>query len=122
MRNVETRPKAVQGQVFGNGQINLLDPVLIFKGKLRAAASPGKFHDSADLRWLESRYSDLLCQNRHVFRLDYVGLAFKRYNELQFVFQRIGINLNTALAAAAQLDPEHMPPPMPGDVLTRILS
>ena len=35
---------------MGSGQISHLNAVEIFKGKLRAAAARGKFHDSADLR------------------------------------------------------------------------
>lgn len=46
--NVLMRSLQVKGQNSGQQTISLLDPVLIFKGKLRAAALRSKFHDSAD--------------------------------------------------------------------------
>lgn len=50
MQAVQPTHRQVAGQVMGSGQISHLNAVEIFKGKLRAAAARGKFHDSADLR------------------------------------------------------------------------
>lgn len=116
MRNLQTRPVQVQGQVNGNRPISLLDPVYVFKGKLRAAALRGKFHDSADLRWLESHYGNQLRQNKSQFDLHYVGLALRRYPELHNLFDRLGLNIPAAQAATAQIDLAHLPAPRPGDV------
>ncbi|WEW54789.1 hypothetical protein PRK78_000214 [Emydomyces testavorans] len=49
--NMQTVLRQVSGQVFASGHASFLDPAYIFKGKLRAAATRSKFHDSADL-WL----------------------------------------------------------------------
>jgi hypothetical protein len=116
MRNLQTRPLQVQGQVNGNRPVSLLDPVYVFKGKLRAAALRGKFHDSADLRWLESHYGNQLRQNKSQFDLQYVGLALRRYPELHNLFDRLGLNIPVAEAGTAQIDLAHLPAPKPGDV------
>jgi hypothetical protein len=121
MQTLEPQPIPVIGQVLGNGQTALLDPVYIFKGKLHAAATRGKFHDSADLRWLEGRYIDMLRERRNEFALEDLGLAMKRYPELELVFNRIGVNITAAQAAAAHLDPRHLPPPQRGDVQKGLL-
>jgi len=121
MQALQTQSISVTGQVYGNGQTFLLDPVYLFKGKLRAAAMRGKFHDSADLRWLESRYINMLRQRRNEFSLEYLGLAMKRYPELEQLFNRIGVNIAAATAAAAHLDLRHLPAPQRGDVQRGLL-
>ncbi|KAL2368937.1 hypothetical protein BDBG_06427 [Blastomyces gilchristii SLH14081] len=122
MADVVPRAAQVTGETQGTGATMLLDPVYLFKGKLRAAATRGKFHDASDLRWLESNYLSRLQQNRGQLSLLYVGLALKRYPELQHCFTRIGVNIQAAIARAAAHDINHLPPPQPGDVQKGLLA
>ena len=110
------------GETQGLGSTALLDPVYIFKGKLRAAATRDKFHDSADLRWLESRDLTRLQQNKGHFNLLYVGLALNRYPELYSCFSQIGLDIQTATAMAASHNIRYPPPPQQGDVQKGLLA
>ncbi|KAI4151994.1 MAG: hypothetical protein LQ340_003158 [Diploschistes diacapsis] len=83
--------------------------------KVRAAALRDKYHDSADIRWLEGNYRPLLIERRDVVNLDYAGLAMKRYPELEFVFNRIGIDVQAAKARVAAVYLSGLPPPQNGD-------
>ncbi len=112
---------AITGQALGNGRASFLDPVYIFKGKLRAAATRAKFHDSANLRWLETRYSAQIQARRGELILDHVGLALKGYPELANLFARLGVDLNGARYAARNLHPNQLPAPAPGDVQQGLL-
>lgn len=112
----------IMGETQGQGSIALLDPIYLFKGKLRAAATREKFHDSADLRWLEDQNIARLQQSKSQFSLLYVGLALKRYPELQLCFTRIGLDIEAAKATAASQDLRHLPPPQPGDVQKGLLA
>ena len=103
MENVEPTYKSVAGEALGNQYAAILDPVYIFKGKLRAAAARAKFHDSADLRWLEQKFGAIFQQRRSEFNLETVGLAMKRYPELESLFVRIGVDITVAKARAATL-------------------
>ncbi|KAK2762724.1 hypothetical protein FQN54_000898 [Arachnomyces sp. PD_36] len=122
MTGVQPAVTQISGETQGTGPTALLDPVHLFKGKLRAAATRSKFHDSADLRWLEGNCLAKLQQNRAQFSLLLVGLALKRYPELQLCFTRIGINIGAATAAAAAHDLNQLPPPQPGDVQKGLLA
>lgn len=77
----------------GTGRSSFLDPFYLFKGKLRAAATRSKFHDAADLRWLQGRYSDAIQARAVELDLQYIGLAMKRYPELELLFGRLGVDL-----------------------------
>ena len=120
MENVEPTYKHVAGQILGNQYAAILDPVCIFKGKLRAAAARAKFHDSADLRWLEQKFGATLQQRRGEFNLETVGLAMKRYPELESLFVNIGVDITTAKARAATLDLSTLP--QRGDVQNGLLA
>ena len=122
LQNVQTRSVQVSGQVKGSGSIAILDPVYIFKGKLRAAATRGKYHDSADLRFLEGRYLNRLREKRNQFNLRYIGLAMKRYPELELVFNRIEVDTRAAQAQVATEDLRRLPAPRHGDVQRGILA
>ncbi|KKZ61108.1 hypothetical protein EMCG_04306 [[Emmonsia] crescens] len=122
MAEVSPTITQVAGETQGTGSIAVLDPVYLFKGKLRAAATRGKFHDSADLRWLESTAFARLQQSKGQFSLLYVGLALKRYPELHSTFSRIGLDIGAAQAAAISYDVGHLPPPQPGDVQKGLLA
>ena len=53
MTSVHPATVQIAGQTQGTGATSLLDPVYLIKGKSGAAATCEKFHDSANLRWLE---------------------------------------------------------------------
>ena len=106
---------------MGSGQISHLDPVDIFKGKLRASATRAKFHDSADIRWLEQKFLSQLMARTSEFNLEYVGLALKRYPELELSLARIGIDIPAAKDRIASVDLKSLPPQQPGDVQKGLL-
>ncbi|EFE44409.1 hypothetical protein TRV_00825 [Trichophyton verrucosum HKI 0517] len=122
MSNVVPNVTQIAGETQGSGATSFLDPVYLFKGKLRAAATRSKFHDSADLRWLETYALSILQANKSQFSSLYVGLALKRYPELHHCFERIGLNIDAATNAAAAYDLHHLPPPQPGDVQNGLLA
>ncbi|OBT83683.1 hypothetical protein VE02_07583 [Pseudogymnoascus sp. 03VT05] len=122
MQNIQPAARQVAGESSGLQYTALLDPVYIFKGKLSAAAKRGKFHDSADLRWLEERFNARLQQGREEFNLDYVGLAIKRYPELEMLFIRINVDVNAAKLRVAPLALNKLPPPARGDVQMGLLA
>lgn len=111
----------VNGMRLGNGPAFFLLPFYIFKGKLSAAATRTKFHDSFDLRWLEDRYREVIKVRRDELSLVYIGLALKRFPELEHLFRRIGIDIATATDLAKDLDPENLPPTSTGDVQKGLL-
>ncbi|KAK5069154.1 hypothetical protein LTR64_008693 [Lithohypha guttulata] len=121
LTNVPMGKVQVKGQNSGQQTISLLDPVLIFKGKLRAAALRSKFHDSADLRWLETRFSAQLATTVAQFDPVYVGLALRRYPELNNTFLRLGLDLQKAEAAVQSYSLDKLPAPQPGDVQKGLL-
>ena len=121
MQGVEPLIKTVPGQTQGSGSIAHLDPALIFKGKLRAAATRAKFHDSSDLRWLEARYRSLTKQKKSLFSLQYIGLALKRYPELHLVFHRLELDIEAASSLVQSQNPSNLPPPQRGDVQKGLL-
>ena len=94
--DIKVRQVNVAGDVLkGDHSIFLLDPFYIFKGKLGAAATRQKYHDAADLRWLERKYRNILHEHCDEINIGYVGLALKRSLELEACFQRIGIDVKT---------------------------
>lgn len=121
MKNVVMHELNVSGQLNASGSISLLDPIYIFKGKLRAAATRGKFHDSADIRWLASRSTDHLKSKRTEFNLGLVGLAIKRYPELEATFLQLGLDVTKAKDRVAGIDLRQLPPPKVGDIQSGLL-
>ncbi|EXJ76900.1 hypothetical protein A1O3_10057 [Capronia epimyces CBS 606.96] len=119
--NIEVSQRNVTGDVFSSRPICILPPFNIFEGKLAAAATRHKFHDSADLRWLESRFRNSIRSRRNEINLEHVGLALKRWPELQHCFERIGIDTKAAKDRVSNVDIRHLPPPRPGDVQRSIL-
>lgn len=122
MSGLSTHKVAVSGQASGSGRISLLDPVQIFKGKLHAAATRAKFHDSADLRWLAVRAKDKLIAARAQLNLPTIGLALKRYPELKSTFLSLEINTKKAEEAVANVSLSQLPPPKVGDVQMGLLA
>ncbi|KAE8356062.1 hypothetical protein BDV28DRAFT_7345 [Aspergillus coremiiformis] len=121
MKDVPVSLRTINGQRLGTGQASFLDPFYLFKGKLRAAATRSKFHDSADLRWLAARYGNLIQARKVELNPQYIGLAVKRYPELEHLFGRVGVDLNGAKDAARDLDPFKLLRPTPGDVQRGLL-
>lgn len=114
--------KKVKGQFFGVRTINQLPPSLIFKGKIFAAARRAKFHDSADLRWLENNRGPEIQQNAYDLPLEEVGLAMKRYSILERVFLRLGVNVEAAKARTVSMDLKELPAYQKGDVQASLLA
>jgi hypothetical protein len=110
----------LNGQVTQFGASSFFTPFHIFKGKVHAAAQRDNFHDAADLRWLETRYSQEIRTSKEL-NPKFVGLAMKRYPELETQFTRLGIDVMNAKKAAANLDPNKLPKPAPGDVQEGLL-
>jgi len=121
MKDVRTHTLSVSGQLRAAGKVSVLDPVYIFKGKLRAAATRSKFHDPADIRWLASHSADHLKARRGAFNLSHVGLAIKRYPELQMTFRNLGLDVEKARQLVASIELSQLPPPKRGDVQSGLL-
>jgi hypothetical protein len=121
MRNVRPTMITLNGQFIRSGVSAFLDPLYLFKGKLRACATRGKFHDSADLRWLEDRYHAHIKPHIHELNIEYIGLAIKRYTELELLFNRLGVDVAGAKHAVRKMDLKKLPPPAVGDVQEGIL-
>ena len=111
----------ITGSKMGTDKASFLDPVAVFKGKLRATATRNKLHDFADLRWLKERYAAAIRQKVSELNLEYVGRALRNYPELEPLFNDLGIDLNAAKARVANIDTA-LPVPEPGDVQKGILS
>ncbi|RSL84853.1 hypothetical protein CDV31_016650 [Fusarium ambrosium] len=111
----------IEGPSLGQGSSSFLDPFYLFKGKLRAAATRGKFHDSADLRMLGGKYKSAIESRSQELNVQYVGLALKRYPELERLFQQLGIDVEQAKFATKDLDLSSLPPPTAGDVQRGLL-
>lgn len=114
--------KSIQGETLGNGNAFFLDPVYIFKGKLRACATREKPHDAADLRWLEDRFGADLQRKIGEINLEWAGLALKRSPELEYPLSRIGLDIEEAKARVAKFDINNLPSPQPGDVQKGLLA
>lgn len=120
--NVHSETIQVTGQSGQAATTVFLDPFHLFKGKLGAAATRGKFHDSADLRWLEDRYRPQLVARRGELSLLYIGLALKRYPELELLFQRLVVDIQEAKRAAEGTDINQLPAMPTGGVQRRLLA
>jgi hypothetical protein len=121
MSDIQATVHAVNGQRLGSSLASFLDPFYLFKGKLRAAAARSKSHDSFDLRWLADRFEESIKAQKDELNLEYIGLAVKRYPELELLFGRLGIDLVKAKDASCDLDPNKLSAPAPGDVQRGLL-
>ncbi|RYP78939.1 hypothetical protein DL769_003104 [Monosporascus sp. CRB-8-3] len=122
MANVPCRSIPIRGLSLGQGTSSFLDPFYLFKGKLRAAATRAKFHDSADLRMLASRYASVIRSRANELNPESVGLAIKRYPELERLFEQLRVDVERAKRAAKHLDLNRLPPPTHGDVQRGLLA
>lgn len=121
MRDVQASVRTINGQRLGTGQASFLDPFYLFRGKLRAAATRSKFHDSADMLWLADRYGNAIQAHKEGLDLQFIGLAMKRYPELELLTERLGVDLGNAREAMRDIDPSRLPAPAPGDVQRGLL-
>ncbi|PYH37231.1 uncharacterized protein BO87DRAFT_353721 [Aspergillus neoniger CBS 115656] len=121
MRDVQASVCMINGQRLGTGQANFLDPFTCSKEKFRAAATRSKFHESADMRWLADRYGNVIQAQKEGLNLQYIGLAIKRYPELELLFERLGVDLGITMEAVRDMDPSRLPAPAPGDVQRGLL-
>ncbi|EGX95925.1 hypothetical protein CCM_00579 [Cordyceps militaris CM01] len=122
MSALSLKRQVIHGAVLGQGTSNFLSAFQLFKGKLRAAATRNKFHDAADLRALESKYREEIKSQSQGLSLSYVGLAMKRYPELVYLFERLGVDVQRAKELAEDIDLAKLPPPEPGDVQRGLLA
>ncbi|KAL4799217.1 hypothetical protein BDV19DRAFT_385468 [Aspergillus venezuelensis] len=122
MRNLQATVRDVNGKHLGAGQSSFLDPFILFRGKLRAAATRSKFHDSADLRWLADRFGPAIQVRTTELNPQYIGLSLKRYPELELLFSRLGVDVDAAKHSARDLSPTRLPPPVPGNVQRDLLA
>ncbi|KKO97284.1 hypothetical protein THAR02_10616 [Trichoderma harzianum] len=107
---------------LGRGTSMFLEPFLLFKGKLRAADTRAKFHDSADLRMLGGKFEDVIKPRANQVSLEYVGLAMKLYGVLENLFRRLNIDVDRAKQVVQSYDLEDVPPPAVGDVQRGLLA
>jgi hypothetical protein len=121
MEPVVSKQLQVHGERLGKGLTYILDEVYIFKGKLRAAAIRAKPDDGTDLAYLESVYRNKLHTCAGQFSQYYAGLALKRYPDLMQVFERVGVDVETAAKRVEGLSLEALPPPQHGDVKNGLL-
>lgn len=111
----------LQGLKLGTGQSLFVEPFGVFKGKLCAAATRDKFHDSVDLRTLLSRHGDEIRPRIGELNLKYVGLAIKRYAMLERMFLDLGVNVEKAKQLAGKLNETEAYPRGPGQVQYALL-
>ncbi|RAL15451.1 uncharacterized protein BO97DRAFT_440855 [Aspergillus homomorphus CBS 101889] len=115
------RVTLVRGESFGVGVIHYLDPYNIFKGKLRAAATRSEVNDAADLHWLASQYG-IIRSRAHELNLDYVGLAIKRYPDLEELFEQLSVDVVQAKENMHDVELYELPLLGPGDVQRGLLA
>ncbi|KAF3065682.1 hypothetical protein CFAM422_009597 [Trichoderma lentiforme] len=95
MDDVASNSSIIIGRNLGEGTSMFLEPFLLFKGKLRAAATRAKFHDSADLRMLGGKFENIIKSRANKVSLEYVVQSY---------------------------DLEDIPPPAVGDVQRGLLA
>lgn len=121
MKDLGTIQLNLDGLKQGSGPSTFVEPSALSKGKLCAAATRDKFHDSADLRILLSRHGDEIKGRASELNLKYVGLAVRRYSILETMFQNLGIDVNHAKKLAGELKSEDSYPQGPGQVQYALL-
>ncbi|KAJ2973889.1 hypothetical protein NQ176_g6348 [Zarea fungicola] len=77
---------------------------------------------TADLRLLEDKYREEIKSLSQGLSLTYVGLAIKRYPELERLFERLGVDVLQAKEVTKNVDLGNLPRPAPGDVQRGLLA
>lgn len=104
-------PAKIEGERFGEVDILVLEPALLFKAKLHAAAVRSELYHSADLRYLADRYPEDVKGVKDSLNIQHLGLALKHHPELSYTFEQMGCDIAAAKDAAVDLGPLK-----PGDV------
>ena len=112
MKNMRRERVQIPSGTVGLNTAKTLDVSFIFKGKLQAAASRSKHSDATDLLWLEERYNSALKAHTNEYDRRIVGMAMRRYNDLEQAFGRLGVDLEACKAVTRDFDPnDKMPQP-----------
>ena len=122
MAHVQSQRVQVAGERAGSSTTKILDVVLLFKGKLQAAATRSKHSDAADLLWLEGRYNASLKARKAEFNRSYAGMAMLRYPHLEHAFARLGLDVDACKTLVRGLDLDaRQPPPQIGQVQSGLM-
>ena len=89
MLNMTTIKLDIVGRTLGASTTYIMEPVIIFKGKLMAAANRNKYSDIADLTWLADKYSGELISRRKELSRHMVGEILRRHSHLERTFGRL---------------------------------
>lgn len=98
-----------------------MDPIYLFKDKVRLAATRDISKDSADFRQLEAHHGDSLRTQIECLDIACIGHAIKRYPELDRLFEQLGVDVEEALLASDNLDLASILPPNPAEVRRHLL-
>ncbi|KAF2858508.1 hypothetical protein K470DRAFT_221066 [Piedraia hortae CBS 480.64] len=86
---IKTELAPVTGRKFGRSLTRILDPVLVFKGKLSAASMRIQQTDAVDLIWLGERYPKEIKKRTQELSRHMMGQALRRHPYLESMFQAI---------------------------------
>lgn len=100
---LHNQPASIEGEHFGKIDISILEPALLFKAKLHAAAVRSEHYHSADLRYLADNYPEQVQKAKGSLNMQHLGLALKNHPELSYMFEQMGCDLEQAKAAAVEL-------------------
>ncbi|PKY07173.1 hypothetical protein P168DRAFT_324609 [Aspergillus campestris IBT 28561] len=98
MSGVQPISRSVEGRYFRKGPCCLLDPFLIFKGKVCVAASRSKSRDFEDIQWLADRYGPVIRERWREIKPRYIGFAMRRHPELEHLFGQLQVDISEAKA------------------------
>jgi hypothetical protein len=108
MLNMTTIRTEVTGRRSGKSTTQILDPVIIFKGKLYATSMRNKYSDAADLIWLATKFSPELRSRSKELSRHMIGRVVKRHPHLERTFSSIigadGLDASTATAREQDVD------------------
>ncbi|GAB7336731.1 hypothetical protein MBLNU13_g10831t2 [Cladosporium sp. NU13] len=110
MLNMTTIRMEVTGRRSGKSTTQILDPVIIFKGKLYATSMRNKYSDAADLIWLETNFlPELRSRSRELSR-HMIGRVIRRHPHLERTFGAIigEEALEAATATAREQDVDQL--------------
>lgn len=106
MMNMTTIRMEVKGRKSGRSTTQILDPVIIFKGKLYATSVRNKYSDVADLTWLATHFSSELRSRSKELSRHMIGRVVKRHSHLERTFDSIvgADGLEASKATARDVD------------------
>lgn len=108
MLNMMTIRMEVTGRRSGKSTTQILDPVIVFKGKLYATSMRNKYSDAADLIWLATKLSPELRSRSKEFSRHMIGRVVRRHPHLERTFSSIigadGLEASNATAREQDVD------------------